>query len=200
MERKVIWSPQLWPGSEYLHLVVDEQRILADGMVIGVNEEDPFSLCYTVECDPAWHVRSVSATSGTNEINLATEGYGFWTDAWGNPINVLDGCRDVDISVTPFTNTIPIRRLSLVEGASVEIMMAYISAPKLEVTPMLQRYTCLRTGDQGSVYEYVSVVSGFTAELFVDADGLVVNYPGVWKRVLLGAAKRNGGNGSGHLA
>jgi hypothetical protein len=45
--------------------------------------------------------------------------------------------------------------------------------------PMSQRYTCL----EPQLYRYESVESGYTANLKVDTDGLVLEYPEAWRRV-----------------
>ena len=34
----------------------------------------------------------------------------------------------------------------------------------------------------GGVYRYEDLESNFTADLLIDAQGLVVDYPGIWKR------------------
>lgn len=36
---------------------------------------------------------------------------------------------------------------------------------------------------EGGLYRYESVLSGFNAKLQLDADGLVVEYPGIFRRV-----------------
>jgi hypothetical protein len=95
----------------------------------------------------------------------------------------LDGCHDVDIRVTPFTNTLPIRRLALAPGASAELRVGYITVPDLSIRPVRQRYTCLARSESGGIFRYDSLDSGFRADLTVDAHGLVVEYPGIWMRV-----------------
>ena len=45
------------------------------------------------------------------------------------------GCIDVDIRATPFTNTLPIRRLALQPGESRDLRMAFIDVPGLDVRP-----------------------------------------------------------------
>ena len=92
----------------------------------------------------------------------------------------LDGAIDVDISATPFTNTLPIRRLQLAPGDSAEIRTAYIHLPDLEIVRDPQRYTCLEPLRR---YRYESLDSDFVREIEVDADGLVVTYPGLFKRL-----------------
>jgi hypothetical protein len=89
----------------------------------------------------------------------------------------------VDISITPFTNTLPIRRLSLAVGSSTILKVVYIKLPELHVFPFEQRYTCLDVSANGGTYRYESLSSGFTADLPVDHDGIVLDYPQIWKRL-----------------
>jgi hypothetical protein len=90
----------------------------------------------------------------------------------------------VDIAVTPFTNTLPIRRLGLAATESAELSVAYFKRTELQAWPDPQRYTCLEKSDEGGLYRYLSLDGGFTADLPVDGDGLVVDYPGLFKRIL----------------
>lgn len=89
----------------------------------------------------------------------------------------LTGCVDVDLSITPATNTLPIRRLRLAVGESAEVTAAWVRFPALSVEPLRQRYTRLAENR----YRYESLESGFTAELTVDDQGLVTHYPGGWE-------------------
>jgi len=107
----------------------------------------------------------------------------------GEPVPALDGCIDVDISATPFTNTLPIRRLGLKPGEAANLKVAYLAIPEMRVEPARQRYTCLERDDQGGLYRYESLdgeFAGFTADLPVDAGGLVLDYPGLFRRARLG--------------
>jgi uncharacterized protein len=88
---------------------------------------------------------------------------------------------DIDISITPFTNTLPIRRLNLQSGQSQEILAVYIHLPDMAITTDRQRYTCIEAGQR---YLYESVDSGFTREIEVDAHGLVTSYPSLFRRLL----------------
>ena len=96
----------------------------------------------------------------------------------------LQGCIDADISVTPFTNTLPIRRLGLAPEESAELYVAYVVGTRLQAWPEPQRYTCLEKSDRGGLYRFLSLDGEFTADLPVDADGLVLDYPGLFRRVL----------------
>jgi hypothetical protein len=50
----------------------------------------------------------------------------------------------------------------------------------LDVRAVDQRYTCLQTSAHGAVYRFES--GDFSADLSVDRDGLVIDYPGGWRR------------------
>jgi hypothetical protein len=109
---------------------------------------------------------------------MLSDGAGHWRRADGAPLPELDGCIDPDISMTPFTNTLPIRRLGLGIGDTAEIGVAYVLVPELSLRAAPQRYT--RLGDR--LWRFESLDSGFTADLTVDAEGLVVDYPGLFRR------------------
>jgi uncharacterized protein len=182
MEQHVIWSPLAEPGMEHLHLAMTPGEIRADSLVIALHEGTPFRARYTVRCDADWRVREVRVSlldSPTPPLALLADGAGHWTTPEGAPLPALDGCLDIDIAATPFTNTLPIRRLALLTGASRDLDMAYIRVPELRVEPDPQRYT--RLGER--LYRYESRDSDFTADLPLDADGLVLDYPGLFRRV-----------------
>ena len=59
MERQVMWSPWTGPGLEHLHLLEQQEGILADGLILGVKEQVPFRIHYTIDCDLQWRLRAV---------------------------------------------------------------------------------------------------------------------------------------------
>jgi hypothetical protein len=52
--------------------------------------------------------------------------------------------------------------------------------PDLSASARDQRYTAL---EPGALYRFESPDSGFTAELPVDEDGFVLDYPGLFRRL-----------------
>lgn len=189
MERHIMWTPWRWLGLEHLHIKQTDEDIVADGLILGLKGQEPFRVRYEIRCDSQWRLHTVhlSLLSGSFQtLNLSTDGGGVWTDEAGNAIPSLSGCLDVDISATPFTNTLPIKRLALKPGMPITLSMVYIEVPLMQVTARGQRYTCLEITPGGGRYRYESIEKGisvFTAELPVDRDGLVVDYPGLFKRV-----------------
>jgi uncharacterized protein len=112
-------------------------------------------------------------------VGLRGDGRGHWTDGEGARLAHLDGAIDVDMSITPFTNTLPIRRLDLVEGGAREMAVVYVRAPALRVELDHQRYICVEPRRR---YRYEAVDGTFAADIEVDADGLVLTYPGLFRR------------------
>ncbi len=53
----------------------------------------------------------------------------------------------------------------------------------MELMTDRQRYTCLELNADGGLYKYEGLESDFIAELPVDSDGLVIDYPGLFKRI-----------------
>ena len=194
MERDVIWASEAGPGCEHLRLALCPAAPFADGLIVGVADDRPLRLRYGVWCDERWRAREVRlAVVNPNacEVIVRADGEGHWATDAGQPLPALDGCVDVDISATPFTNTLPIRRLGLRPGESAEIAVAYVAAPALTIEAVRQRYTCLAAGPDGVRYRYESLPAErspteFAAELTVDADGLVIDYPGLFRRVWSG--------------
>jgi hypothetical protein len=169
--------------------VASDDGAVANGLVIGLEAGRPFRIGYEVRCDGLWRVQEVRAAApdlGRPVLDLLADGKGRWKRRGGEPVPELDGCIDVDISATPFTNTLPIRRLGLEPGESEELMVAYIRVPELLVGPERQRYGCLEARADGGLYRFEALPSGFTAALPVDADGLVIDYPGLFRRVWSG--------------
>jgi hypothetical protein len=186
---EAMWTPWEGRGLEHLRLRVEEGEIDADGVVVGEEDGIVFRTRYVIRCDPEWRTRemTVDPLDAREPLHLRSDGKGNWRDASGQSIPKLKGCTDVDLSVTPFTNTLPIRRLDLREGDSSEIVAVYVDIPDMRLETSRQRYTCLERNADGDLYRYEDegLFRGFTADLPVDANGLVLDYPGIFRRVRL---------------
>lgn len=177
-----------WRGPESSYEACAMTRLsagwLLEGTVVASAAGQPSPVSYRVLCDATWHTRDVRVfawearlpASTPRVLALESDGAGHWR-VNGEPAPSLDGCLDVDLGVTPSTNTLPIRRLRLAVGGSAHVVAAWVRFPDLEVRSLGQRYTRL----DERLWRYESD-TGFTADLTVDAEGLVVDYPGAWQR------------------
>ena len=94
----------------------------------------------------------------------------------------LDGALDCDLGLSPLTNLMPIRRHALHQREGVaEILAAWVSVPDLSLHASRQRYEHVRTGVVR--FTDLGVHDGFSAELELDADGLVLLYPELARRL-----------------
>jgi hypothetical protein len=186
MKHQMIWSNLTSTGLEHFQLSSRNNEIIADGIVIGVDQDVAFRIRYEIICDIHWQVRKVTIASlgeAEQAICLVTDGSGNWIHEKGEEISAFQGCLEVDISVTPFTNTLPIRRLRLHQGQSSEIKVVYIDIPGIQLSVKPQRYTCLEIKENESKYKFESLDADFTAILTVDADKLVKDYPALFQCV-----------------
>jgi hypothetical protein len=173
---------QDWAGTGLQHLVLREgaDGIVADAVVVGDEEGVRFGALFRIACDSAWRVRRVEVeTVGGPAVLLTADGAGHWRDGTGAARPELDGAIDVDLPMTPFTNTLPIRRAPLAIGESKRFRMAYIPADTLEPFADEQIYTRLSE----HVYRFEEADGSFAADITVDDDGFVVDYPGLFERV-----------------
>jgi uncharacterized protein len=189
MALDVAWSALDWPGIEHVIVSGDADGDLASGgpqaegrMILA--DPAPASVAYVLTCRPGWQFRaltiSVTAAAAGRALTLTHEN-GSWL-ADGQPRPDLDGCVDIDINRTPLTNTLPIRRLDWSADRSYDIDVAYVRVPELDVRKARQRYTRLDgAGAGGASFRYES--GSFSADLAVDGSGLVIDYPGLWRRL-----------------
>lgn len=130
--------------------------------------------------DGAWRARTT--VSGTSPDDLAAPGI--------DDPDALRGAVDCDIALCPLTNTMPVLRLGLLgPGAPADetaLVMAWVDVPSLRVLRSDQVYAQRSPVDPRTgrgVVTYTSATRDFTADLTVDGDGLVVDYPHLARRV-----------------
>jgi len=184
--RAICWTPtwnKAHDGVGLEHLLLDDRA--ADSVVLAVDEErGPFRLTYRLAWDDEWQLReaelAVATAVSTQSLSVRTDGRGHWRHDDGRMLDDLDGCIDIDIWPTPLTNSFPIRRQPMTVGERREFRMAWIFGPDLRIEPQPQAYT--RLGERLYLFESLDG-SGFSAQLPVDQDGIVLDYPGLFRRV-----------------
>jgi len=171
------WAP--WDDAagaeEALTIVWENEAWTASGVVGRENVH------YVLRISPTWHVRQLLLFRDMEDPDLwlGTDGSGRWGEMNGAHRPELDGCVDIDLPCTPFTNTLPIRRLPLHVGDSADITVAYLDVETLDIQPDHQRYT--RVSSHRWRFEQLS--TGWTQEFDVDEFGLVRDYPTLFRRI-----------------
>jgi uncharacterized protein len=169
-------------GLERLELVVEPTGIVATSTVICVGDGG-FRLDHSWRLDPTWRAQTVTverwSAHGHGRLHLERAGTGWHVD--GMPRPDLDGAAEPDLSVTPFCNTVSIRRALATAEESLTLDTAYIDGPALTVARSSQRY--VRLGPDRWRYVDLGIARGFEADLVVDDAGLVLQYEHLFERV-----------------
>src|SRR5450432_3009411 len=136
MMNTIIWKSVEFSGMEHLVLDEHESSIYVQSVVIGGEKQSVFRLDYIVRCDWNYTVREVNLglNVSTQNLYMTSDGRGNWLDQHDEPLPELAGCLDVDISATPFTNTLPIKRLQWQVGQVETFSMVYVHIPDLALS------------------------------------------------------------------
>lgn len=171
----------LWTGREYYSLENCLVNTRASGTeisssIIGTYKGKLYRVEYQIKTNQNWEtilfeIRSQHSNQ-IEHLRFEGDGKGNWLSN-GKKVDQFRGCIDVDIPLTPFTNTLPIRRLNLNQKQAQEIQVIYCDLLEGHIKPVRQRYTCLSKTD----YHYQNVPNDFEAIIQVDETGLVVDYP-----------------------
>jgi hypothetical protein len=180
--RALVWHGLEEWLAEHAQVDVLDDGILATGVQLGV-EPQPYRLDYLLDVPHGWITRRLeieaSGAGWRRALVLEHDGAGHWT-ANSEALDDVTGALDCDLAFSPLTNLMPVRRSALHErGGSEEFVMAWVSVPDLRVHASPQRYEHVRPG----IVRFAELDGDFTAELELDADGLVVRYPRLAERV-----------------
>ncbi|MDQ3879945.1 MAG: putative glycolipid-binding domain-containing protein [Chloroflexota bacterium] len=182
----ILWQRHDRAGMDVCTLAVSADGARLAGTVLTSLDERPAEVRYVVEADAGWGTRRVriglSIGGERRALTLEADGAGTWLRD-GSPLPEAAGILDVDLEVTPATNTLPLRRLALTPGASAAVTALWVRFPSLACERSDQEYAAL--GGGGFVYRSGS----FAANLDVDADGLVTRYGSIWSTVAVTAVR-----------
>jgi len=175
----IAWRREDLPGFEYAKLVSVDSEYYLTGTVVVVQSDVPCELRYRVVIDEQWRTVSADIRGSLGlrpvSIQVANDAQLGWVMNGGLCAG-LDGCIDIDLSFTPATNTLPIRRLGLQVGERATVSAAWLRFPEMSLERLDQTYT--RTAQ--SAYRYESGGGTFVRALTVNAAGIVHEYPGLW--------------------
>lgn len=199
MKRLVVWSGIDNFRTEVAAIEWLSGGVRAKGTQIGV-EPVPYRLDYRLEAAGGDFITrslevEVTAEGWGRSLILWHDGEGQWEceagsegsvelPAPGGDVDLVRGAVDCDLGLSPMTNLMPVRRHNLHERpGEVDFLMAWVSVPALGLLPSKQRYEHVRKDPRGSVVRYVGEHRDYVGELVLDADGLVILYPELARRV-----------------
>lgn len=181
MERNIVWTGIDNLSIEKCVLIDKGETIHSKGELVGNKNNQVYGAEYQVVVDQKWETRFFDISCKVGHKNYAIHGYKLnnqWIiDEQEHP--ELHDCLDIDISVTPFTNALPINRLRLEIGESKELAVLYINPIEERFSRVVQRYERL----SATTYHYKNLWSDFESTIEVDSEGLVTTYPKLFNRL-----------------
>ncbi|HEV7919718.1 MAG TPA: putative glycolipid-binding domain-containing protein [Thermoanaerobaculia bacterium] len=172
----ILWQWVDRPGHEASRL----SGTSLEGASVFAHQGAPVSLAYSIVCDSSWRTLSANVRGfiGPRPVDVSI----IAGDPWllnGEEQRQVAGCIDIDLNFSPVTNLLPIRRLGLPVGEEAAVRAAWLRFPSMLLEPLEQTYRRLSP----DLYRYTSAGGAFTADLRVNEEGWVVDYPGVWTAV-----------------
>ncbi|MGE6260465.1 putative glycolipid-binding domain-containing protein [Heyndrickxia sporothermodurans] len=184
MDKKtIIWENSEYYGTEYMELSFFENKIEANSTIIRIEKDVPSKINYWILLDTNWTVKQlkIELNNGNRELHLSSNGGGQWFDKAGNEILELNGAIDIDISCTPFTNSLPINRLKWDQNGPINFEMVFINVPDLTYKKVNQSYELLKDTSDKRIFYYKS--GSFESIIEVDLNGQVLFYPELFRRL-----------------
>lgn len=182
-----------WAGVDCLRVeaarvILGERGLRATGSIVSCRQEDfePYSASYTLTTDETGIVERLTVrvirAKGEQHVAITRSEEGIWLvdHGQGAARTNFGGALDLDLQFSALFNALPVRRLNLHRSAAKhELAMVFVSVPGLEVSRVPQSYRTVSLGDPA----VVGLSSdSMETELTVDADGLVLEYPGLARR------------------
>lgn len=182
----LLWQGAEGPALELARAEVRNGTLTAQGAWVR-SEPEPYSLSYALETTLEFVTRALTVSAWgagwSRTLDLRRRDDGAWVAEPGGELADVAGALDCDLGYSCLTNTMPVLRHGLLEGGGpIDLLMAWVSVPGLQVEASTQRYThIVRRPGGGAVVRYES--GTFVADIEFDGDGFVTDYPGLGRRL-----------------
>ncbi|MEV7961157.1 putative glycolipid-binding domain-containing protein [Oerskovia paurometabola] len=202
--RHVAWAGEDDPGrvdAAVLSLGADRFEAL------GTSCSTTWVMAWSLTLGPRWVTRRLDVTvrgqDWSRDLRLERSSAGEWSARVGHvgsaPVDLatpgtddpsaLADALDCDLALCPVTNSMPVLRLGLLgpdaPAEPTRLTMAWVEVPSLRVLRSDQVYTAQAPYDPEAgraVVRYSSATRDVTADLTVDEDGIVIDYPHLARR------------------
>jgi hypothetical protein len=176
----ILWRRLDQPGHDSARLTMKLSGPVLVGTAVFEELQRPCRLDYEVTCDDAWRTLSarVAGWLGPDDIDLRidVDAERNWT-LNGQRCPEVRGCDDIDLSFSPATNLLPIRRTALPIGGRVSVRAAWLRFPDPALELLDQVYERLAE----TQYRYQSAGGSFMTTLETNESGFVTHYPELWQ-------------------
>lgn len=181
MKKNIIWERKELCSTEFLQLQTSGDNAIANSTIISIYNEFPVKIDYKIELNN-WITKKVNIEIPNLEkaLFIETNTNRQWFDQNGNELSELYGAIDIDISCTPFTNSLPINRSKWIINNPQNFRMVYIKVPELTLMNVKQVYTLIKEEKDYLLFDYKS--SAIHTTIKFDKNGYVLDYPNLFNR------------------
>ncbi|MCT1527002.1 putative glycolipid-binding domain-containing protein [Sphingobacterium hotanense] len=179
--KSMMWKGLYYDSLEYLNSEIRNEARFVEANIIGFYNGQFWYLNYQVVMGIEWVVKSFHISVELNGEKSTITGQNF-KGVWlinDQEVSEFKGFKFIDISLTPFTNTLVINNLFLAGRVEQEVDVIYIDILEREVNAAKQRYT--RSSPDRFLFQHLE--NDFEALILVDGEGFVLDYPEYFKRV-----------------
>jgi len=172
----LVWKGIGYQSMEHCTVIATPEGNTIHSVIIGSHEEHPFKVVYEIRTNPQWETLMVKV-----EASLGP-------DTWNCLIRPN---AYPDISLSPFTNTLPIRGLPWTER-QYTIDVIYFDILAREARPDQQVYHRKSPDTIG----FATIDGSFQADIRIDEEGYVIDYPELFTRIAKEEMKERSQNSS----
>lgn len=181
MQKIIVWEGLTNDTEEHCSVNFHGDEIIVRSEIEGRAGQKAVYAEYVLHLNPSWEVLQAGiefhVSDHQHSWHLKRDDNNNWSDASGKYYPELLGCRFIDISLTPFTNSLPVNGLNLKEGDNAVLDLVYFDILNNNIRKERQKYTRM----PGNVYRFENSDGSFTADITVDDDGFVIHYPGLFE-------------------
>lgn len=180
MQNNIIWEGINDETLENCNVLTNNGGYEATSTVSMVEEYYVCNIEYELKTNEHWESQHCKITNCHEEGHKTLELQRLSGDKWvinGKEDPNFEGFNGIDISITPFTNTLIINRRQLREKESIQMKIIYIEPLKMVCSPIEVIYTKL----SDKQFEYQNLTTGYNVVLDVDDEGFVTCYPGYFR-------------------
>ncbi len=175
-----LWRRLDRPGHDAAFLRPHGDGWLLSGVAVFLDDAGPASIAYSVAADRHWNTirGNVTGFAGRRSIDCDIRRE---ADRWrlnGVAIEGLAHLLDLDLSFTPATNLLQLRRAAPQVGEKVSLPAAWFNLDEATLTELPQVYERL----DETRYAYVAPTVSYEGLLEIASDGFIETYPNLWRR------------------
>jgi len=178
MQTKITWTGILYHCIEHCLLTKTAAGHEITSSITGTHENKNYQVDYSIGTNQHWELEWMDLQTvidnSPNSVTVERKDGRLLLN--GKPSEDFQAIYDVDISLTPFTNTLPVNRLRLNDGDQRVIDVLYFDILEKQIKPVMQVYTRI----SAEHYIYENYDKSFKADITIDQQGLVTDYPGLF--------------------